>query len=83
MNLPFLKNKNMRAPGVAVEVRKPDAPDSEKDESNAGLMACAEDLMKAVQANDAKGVASAFQAAFEICESYPHEEAEAIESEEE
>lgn len=39
-------------------------------------MAAAKDLMMAVQAQDAKRVAAAFRAAFELLEKQPHEEVE-------
>lgn len=67
----------MQSTGLAIEVRKPDQkePDDQDDE-HAALHACASDLLQAIQSNDVKGLASAFKAAFEICEMYPHEEAE-------
>ncbi len=86
-NLPFLKRKQAGIAGPMVEYRKPDAEgeghnDKEPNEDE-GLRACARDLISAVQASDEAGVAKAFKAAFEICESYPHEEGEHTNEEEE
>jgi len=39
-----------------------------------GLMACAEDLIKAIHAKDTSATASALRAAFELCDSEPHDE---------
>ncbi len=73
--LPFLKPKPQT--GIIVETRKSDGGSKpDESEENHGLTACAEDLIRAVHAKDAKAVASALQAAFEVCESYPHEEGE-------
>ncbi len=70
--LPFLKNKQQQS-GVIVQNRTPDEP---KDSEDQGLMACAQDLIDAVHAKDAKRVASALKAAFEIADSEPHVEGE-------
>lgn len=71
--LPFLKKLqegSVSAPVEAVERE----PDNEQDYD--GLHACAEDLISAVHSKDVAGVASALKAAFELCEMYPHEEAD-------
>lgn len=81
--LPFLKPKPQV--GLIIENRKPDG-NSEKeheDHDDMGLEACSEDLIRAVHAKDAKSVAAALRAAFEICEAYPHEEGPHINEEEE
>lgn len=78
--LPFLKPKPVA--GLIVEHRKPDGstPESHsEDNADHGLMACAEDLIRATHAKDAKGVADAFRAAFQILDS---EDSEAPESDE-
>lgn len=63
--LPFLEDsKNV---GVAVEHR------SEGPE-NHGLMLAADELIKAVERKDRKGVAMALANAFELLDSMPHEE---------
>lgn len=46
----------------------------EHDEDYDMLESAAEDLISAVHAKDVKAVASALKAAFEMCESQPHEE---------
>ncbi len=81
--LPFLQPK--KAAGVIMAKRTPQGttePMHEEGEHEPGLMSAAEDLISAVHAKDAKGVADAFKAAFEVCESYPHEENEQMEGEE-
>jgi len=52
--------------------RKPDNEEQELD----FMEACAEDLIHAIHSKDPKAVAEALHAAFQIAESYPHEEAE-------
>lgn len=82
MNLPFLaKNKQKISGAIMTKVRSPDAPETEEDQSNQGLLAAARDLITAVQAGDEKGVAQALQAAFEIADSQPHSEGEHVEDE--
>lgn len=72
--LSFLKNKEASAssPIESVE-RKPDEG-AEYDV----LESAAEDLCHAIKAEDYKAVAAALRAAFELCESEPHEEGEHI-----
>lgn len=73
--LPFLKPK--KAASVITANTNPDGGiDSEGpvDEMDPGLMASAEDLIRAVHAKDATAVAHALQAAFDIADSMPHEE---------
>lgn len=83
--LPFLKNyKEKSAGGVTVQMRKPDHPEQEeKREENQEVEAAAQDLLNAIAANDVRKVAAALQAAFEICDSLPHEEGPHIEAEDE
>ncbi len=59
---------------------KPEAAPEEPDDSmQMGLEAAAEDVMAAVQAKDAKGVASALKSFIEMCKDYtePDESSEA------
>lgn len=73
--LPFLKAKPKSA-GVTTEYRAPDGGFQDEAPSNdlEGLEACGEDLCKAIEAKDYKGIASALKAAFDILESAPHAE---------
>ena len=48
------------------------SPEPEKDN---GLETIMKEFVSAVAAEDSKGAAEAFQAAFDFCESQPHEEA--------
>ena len=78
--LPFLQPRKQA--GVIIAKRTPKETTEvieEEGEHAPGLMAAAEDLISAVHSKDAKGVADAFKAAFEVCESYPHEEGEHLE----
>jgi hypothetical protein len=47
----------------------------EDGDGDHALIACAEDLIRAIHAKDAQSVADAFRAAFEVLESEPHDEA--------
>lgn len=73
MALPLFKSKDRPLGTMIIEDRKPDSPqeDSAGDE---GLQACAQDLMSAIESKNAKGIASALRAAFDILDSMPHEE---------
>lgn len=81
--LPFLKPKSVS--GLIVQKRKSDGsqemPQDPQEQDSSGLEACAEDMIRAFHTKDAKALASAFQSAFEICDSQPHEEGPHIESE--
>lgn len=62
--------------------RKPDGSmeqEGEAKEPNHALLAAAEDLISAVHMKDASKVAEALDAAFEICDSSPHEEGPSLE----
>lgn len=63
--LPFLQDKAQV--GVAVEHRG-EAPE------NHGLMSCADELLRAIEAKDRKGVMMALANAFDLLDSMPHEE---------
>ncbi len=80
--LPFMKPKAMT--GLIISKRKPDDKPEEthsEGNENQGLEAAAEDLIRAVHSKDAKAVAAAMRAAFEICGSYEAQEdgAESVE----
>lgn len=69
--LPFLKHSkegSMQGPVETIQ--------REHDEDSGFDMveACAEDLIEAVHKKDVKAVAQALRAAFEICDSEPHQE---------
>lgn len=67
--LPFLQPKKMS--GIIMAKRTPDEKTEvshEEGEHPPGLMAAAEDLISAVHAKDAKGVASAIKAGYECCD---------------
>ena len=48
--------------------------DETEGTENQGLVAAAEDIMNAISAKDAKMLAGAIKAAFEMCDEMPHEE---------
>jgi len=68
--LPFLKHKQDSGTVALPETIKRESDESEYDM----LEAAAEDLMHAVHSKDIKMIAQALRAAFEICDSQPHEE---------
>jgi hypothetical protein len=70
--LPFLKERKIAS--VLVAKRSPEGEETTMPEVDEGLMAAAEDLIRAVHSKDAHAVASALKAAFEISDSQPHEE---------
>jgi hypothetical protein len=73
--LPFLQKKSMGS-GVITKVRAPDEKpmENQDDDGMYGVEMAAKDLIDAVESKDAKRVASALKAAFEILDSMPHEE---------
>ena len=78
--LPFLQPKHVAS--VIIAKRTPDGgqePISEEGEHAPELMQCAEDLIKAVHAKDAKAVAAAMQGAFDHMESQELKEPEMLE----
>lgn len=75
MPLPFLKPRAVA--GVIISHRKPDGQKGDEraeGEEDQGILSAAEDLIRAIHSKDAQSVASALRAAFEICDSQPHEE---------
>ena len=78
--LPFLQPKKQAS--VIIARRKSDGSveaEHEEGEHVPGVMTAAEDLISAVHARDAKGVADAMKAAFEIMDAEPHVEGEHLE----
>lgn len=76
--LPWLKNKQIRQPGVTMAVRKSEGGFAEENPSESdsyGLNHAAKELIEAVAAKDETRVAAALKAAFEHLEKQPHEEA--------
>jgi hypothetical protein len=69
--LPFLMKPKKHDAGVMVEHR---SPDKEPDGQEEGLDAAARDVLDAINSNDSKRLGKALKAAFEICDSAPHEE---------
>lgn len=70
--LPFLRRAQDVGVAVPSEAEKRE-PDGEKEEFN-DLHMVMDELIAAVKAGDRDAAAMAFEAAFQICESYPHEE---------
>lgn len=68
--LPFLKQSQEASASSPIETITRDHDDGEFDE----MEMAAEDLCDAVHAKDYKRVAEALKAAFEICDSQPHDE---------
>lgn len=81
--LPWLEKKKSVTVYKSTKGKSPDmemnseveAPDSEMDE---GLKEAAEDILRAINSKSAMDLAKAIKSAFEICDSYPHEEGEHI-----
>lgn len=76
MSLPFLKPKS--AAGLIISHRKPDGGTEQMHdgEDDNGLHAAAEDMIRAFHSKDAKALAEAVRAAFQILDAEPHEEGE-------
>jgi hypothetical protein len=75
--LPFLKNKQASVAGVIVKQREPDEkPESDQDDSSAGVESCAQELIRAIHAKDAKSVANAMRDLMEVIEASPEDESE-------
>ncbi len=70
--IPFIKNKVAKPSGVITSLRKPD--EDQHSEDTSGLEVAMEDLSRAHEIKDYKGMAKAIKAAFEILDSMPHEE---------
>lgn len=73
--LPFMKPKQVA--GLIVKQRKPDGNSVEQpveNEENQDLEVCAEEIIRAIMAKDAKALATAIESAFQIMELRPHDE---------
>lgn len=70
--IPFLKNKEASTASASEPIQR--KPDDGSEPDYDGMEAAAEDLIAAVHSKDAKAVAAALRAAFEIADSEPHEE---------
>jgi hypothetical protein len=82
--LPFLKNRDKQTGGIAgmiIKTREPDEkPDTEQeDDREAGIKACAAQLISCIHAHDVQGAADALKDAFAILDSQPHTEGEHVE----
>lgn len=73
--LPFLLRKRPET-GVMVQERQPD--NDEKSNDFDELEECAKDLKAAIDSGNARAIADAFHAMFQVCEESPHAEAEHI-----
>ncbi len=81
--LPWLKNKQIRSPGVSSVIRNPEGGTTEgspAESESYGLEDCARKVLAAIDAKDARQLAGALKEAFETMEKQPHEEAEHPES---
>jgi hypothetical protein len=81
--LPFLNKQNETGvAGLIIKTRKPDEKpetNQEDEDKDAGMKACAQDLITAIHARDVSGVMEALKSAFEIADSEPHVEGKHIE----
>lgn len=74
MPLPFLaSSKQKQESGISTVYQGPGISPPQ-DDSEAGVLACAADLAKAIEAHDIKGMAEALKAIFAICDAQPHVE---------
>lgn len=73
--LPFLNKKRLSA-GLVSSYKSEGKlmPEDKPEEKEDSLLVAAEDLIGAVKAGDAQGVAQALRAAFELCDMEPHVE---------
>jgi hypothetical protein len=69
--LPFMKPKTQASP---ITASTSDKGVKDMPEQDLGVMAAAEDLIRAVHAKDINATAAALHAAFEIMDSMPHVE---------
>lgn len=78
--LPWMKNGPKQSAGIAMQVRKPDEGKETPNEDPA-VLAAAEDILRAIDSKDAKHLAQALRAAFQILDSEPDEEGPQMEDE--
>ena len=75
--LPFLKKPDSAKVGLMVKTRPSDYPKAEETSLHSdAIQACAQDLIDAIHAKDAKRASQALVDAFDILESLPHDEVE-------
>lgn len=77
--------KPRKAAGVIITKKLSDGgmvDEHEEGEEVESLVVASEDLLSAIAMKDAKAVAAALKAAFEICDAYPHVEGEHVSPEE-
>lgn len=68
--LPFLKRKDVASPGISVKIRTPDeSPESDENDSDAGLESCGQAMLQAIKSNDPKGLANAIKDLMDIGDS--------------
>jgi DNA-binding FadR family transcriptional regulator len=65
-NLPFLANKNQASAGPTTTLHR--TPDQPADDSDAGLLAAAHEILEAIQQNDPQALSTALKAAFTLCD---------------
>lgn len=71
--LPFLKDKKVA--GLIISKRTPDGSNEIQDQdAEAGLQACSDEIIRAIESKDGQALASALRSAFQILESEPHSE---------
>lgn len=80
--LPFLTKKKQQNTGISMVYRTPDEKEMSQDDSEAGLDAAAEDLLRGMHSHDKKLVIAAVKAMFEILDALPHKEYSHEESDE-
>lgn len=67
MSMPPYLRERRPAGGGSVEYRKPD----DKESKLSDIEVCGQDLLRAIEEKNFKGIASALKAAFDICYSDP------------
>lgn len=75
--LPFLKKRQEVSVSIPTDIVKRDS-DHEEEEDFDGLESCCEEMIDAFHSRDAKALAAALRAAFQICDLEPHEEGEHV-----
>lgn len=72
--LPFLNKSKEASVSMPPDSIKRKSDDEDGEQEYDSLHSAAEDLIHAVHSKDVAAVAMAIKAAFEICDSQPHEE---------
>lgn len=72
-SLPFLMKPKRQDAGVIMKVRESDEKPEESNDFDE-LEECAKDLISAMEQKNAKAIADAFHAMFQVCEERPHDE---------